>query len=520
MNVLIISAPFYRQADTVLDSLYAFGLYGNMNYKTVFTVNGDLAVSLESYDVVILHYSLIKFPFRYHLPISPDLSIKLRLFTGVKLAMVQDEQRSCMERLQFLNGIKLNHLFSVAPSDVIETLYPARIRNFSVSTILTGYVTNRLLSNWDNSRSESHRALDAVYRGRVLPDWYGDASLLKNDISSEILKVAELANLRVDVSSKESARIYGDNWLNFLRTGYVAVGTPSGSGRLDIYGKYPESFVPSLPQHEVVDSPINADYFVISPKIFEYISSNCLLALTSGRYSEIAIENRHFLTLSDDAENLPEIVEFANSKSGERMRQKCVEEILFNESYHISSYVVLFEEKILSYLSKTNGFYVNASVIEVKGLSQRVKSEFQDSLSSRLKRRLRVATFFFQNCSSMFAVLGLLLSWRMIKGLTQRKLDWNFLEICFFMARASLLSPLINFTVTKINENHLEIAISDPQLYQNVYFKKSDFKQSAINLNLGGIDLAYGFSSDCNVSYFLVEDLILKMSKFNQFDQP
>jgi hypothetical protein len=519
MNVLIISAPFYKQADTVLDSINAFTTYGNMKYKVVFTTNGDITISLGDFDAVILHYSLIKYPFKFKLPLSPELSVKLRLFTGIKVAMVQDEQRSCMERLQFLNGIKLNHLFSVAPADVIEILYPERIRDFTVSTVLTGYITNRLISNWHHSRAENQRDFDAIYRGRVLPDWYGETSLLKNHISDEILKVANLANLRVDVSSNESARIYGENWLKFLTTGYVAVGTPSGSGRLDMYGKYPESFVPNLPENFAVDDPIDANYFVISPKVFEYISSNCLLALTAGRYSEIAIENRHFLALSENAENLPEIVKFSVSKHGESMRLKCVDEILFNKNYHISNYVIQVETIINSLFSRNKDFNATGLSPRFETLTEKVKIEFQDSFSSSLKRRFRSCRYFLQNSALMFSVLGLVLSLRVFKGLLHRTLDWRFVQICFFMVGVTKLDPAITFTITKEDVNEFEILIDDPQLYQGIFFRKSNFGKSKISLNLGAIDVACGLTSNCKIPYSLVQDLVKQINGFNRFDQ-
>ena len=125
MNILVIAGANESQAATVNDSISSLSLYGSLNYKLSRTINGDIEDNLNDFDGILVHYSAISYPFKFHAPLSPSLTLKIRYFKGIKAATVQDEQRASYERLAFLNGLGICHLFSVSPTDLIETLYPS-----------------------------------------------------------------------------------------------------------------------------------------------------------------------------------------------------------------------------------------------------------------------------------------------------------------------------------------------------------------------------------------------------------
>lgn len=138
MKIAIIAAPFSDQASTVRDSISCFFNFGNFDYSLIFLRGGEIRQRLDYFDAVIVHYSVVAFPYRYPLPISSIAALRISKFKGLKLAFVQDEQRSGLERLEFLNSLKINHLFSVAPEEMHEILYPETQRHFSISRVLTG----------------------------------------------------------------------------------------------------------------------------------------------------------------------------------------------------------------------------------------------------------------------------------------------------------------------------------------------------------------------------------------------
>ncbi len=338
MNILILAGPNNPQASTVNDSIYALPRFGQHNYSVLRVVNGDIGQSISNFDGIIIHYSLISHPCKFHLPLNPKSSLQIRFFNGIKVATVQDEQRSGYERLAFLNGLGINHLFSVAPHELYEILYPSHVRNFSISELLTGYVTEEHLRRLQKSKGLGDRPYDVVYRGRKLPEWYGHLGDLKWKISDRLAHRAESNRLRVNVSYREEDRIYGQDWFEFLESGVIAVGTPSGSSFLDLFGKHSETSNYIDPVIMDDGDPINANYTAISPKIFDYIASRNLLALTPGDYSNLIEPRKHFMELDEAANNIEEILEFSSTKSGEDMIDSAVNEILLNPRFHLREY--------------------------------------------------------------------------------------------------------------------------------------------------------------------------------------
>ena len=350
MKIVIVSAPFSAQASTVRDSLESFVKYGNFNYKLITLKRGEINESLEDYDALILHYSCIALPYRYHQPLSAFSSMRIQEFKGLKLALVQDEQRAGYERLRFFNMIGINHLFSVAESNLYEILYPSSKREFSVSTVLTGYISEEHIAVAKRKIPLKARRFDLVYRGRQLPEWMGKTGTIKGEIPKMIAKDSRLTKFAISANSSEESRLYGQSWYDFLQSSRVSICTPSGSDFLDLDGKYPESWIPNLrPQSTQRDAPIAGTYQVISPRFFDSVSAGNLIALTPGLYSNIPMVNS-YIPVSDDLVELPEILKFSQSKSAQKIVDICQKNILENEKLHFSFFVKTIEEKIASAL--------------------------------------------------------------------------------------------------------------------------------------------------------------------------
>jgi hypothetical protein len=350
MKIAIVAAPFSAQASTVKDSLESFIRYGNFKYKIMILKSGEINESLDDYDAVILHYSCIALPYRYHKPLSAFSSMRIQEFKGVKLALVQDEQRAGYERLRFFNMLGLNHLFSVAESDLYEILYPSDRRNFSVSTVLTGYISEEHVAVAKRKIPLTTRQFDLVYRGRKLPEWMGKTGTIKGEIPEMIANDTRLTKFSISAHSSEGSRLYGQSWYDFLQSSRVSICTPSGSDFLDLDGRFPEAWIPNLrPQSTQRNAPIAAKYQVISPRFFDSVSAGNLIALTPGLYSNIPTVNT-YVELSNDLGELPEILKFSQSKSAQKIVDDCQRKILENEKLHFSFFVKTIEAKIMSYM--------------------------------------------------------------------------------------------------------------------------------------------------------------------------
>lgn len=351
MRIAIIHAPYSRQASTVKDSIESFGFYGQHQYTQVQLRHGELDINLHEFDALIVHYSCVAFPYKYFLPISARAAMKIAAFKGIKFALIQDEQRSGFDRLRFLNMLGINHLFSVAESNLHELLYPSRERNFSISTVLTGYVSKEHRAKAARRVPLANRKVDICYRGRQLPNWMGKTATLKGDIPNIIGKLEGMNCYVADLSSEESSRIYSEDWFEFLQRSKVSIGTPSGSDFLDLHGKFTEPWIPaSSVSSESVPDPTPATYQVISPRYFDYVAAGNLVILTPGLYSNIPVQGT-YIEISENLEELPEILQFASTHRAQSMVDKSKDLIISDPKLQYSSFVKTVETSLGNYLA-------------------------------------------------------------------------------------------------------------------------------------------------------------------------
>jgi hypothetical protein len=351
MKVAIIHAPYSYQASTVKDSIESFSLYGQHQYTQVRLRHGELEINLHEFDALIVHYSCIAFPYKYFLPISARAAMKIAAFKGIKFALIQDEQRSGFDRLRFLNMLGINHLFSVAEPNLHELLYPSRERNFSISTVLTGYVSKQHREFATRRVPLCDRKVDISYRGRRLPSWMGKTSMLKGDIPNIIGELDGMKSYVADLSSEESSRIYSADWFEFLQRSKVSIGTPSGSDFLDLHGKFIEPWIPATSvSSECVPDPTPATYQVISPRYFDYVAAGNLVVLTPGLYSNIPVQGT-YIEISETLEELPKILQFASTYQAQLMADKSKDLIISDSKLQYSFFVETIETSLGNHAS-------------------------------------------------------------------------------------------------------------------------------------------------------------------------
>ena len=384
MLIALICDSASLQNSVVAESIECFSKFGNLLYEIVPLQNGNFNKQLDGYDGVFLHYSIIAFPYRYQLPINAENIMKISSFRGPKIAYVQDEQRACFERFNFFQTLGISHLLSVSPDFLHETLYPSKLRNFEVTTVLTGYITDNHVSVAARVQPLNSRHTDILYRARALPEWMGKTGTLKGQIPELVTKALErkVNNYVIDVSNLERDRIYGRKWFERLLDNRVSIATPSGSDYLDLYGKYPERWIKNFEQPSDLKPPVPAKYQVISPRYFDYVSAGNLLALTSGEYSDIPLEGEYF-KLQDDCSNVEEAIEFSLHPDAQKMVNKSMHRVLGDHRYHYSTFVSivenLFYERNIHFQSK--GYEI--SVDQKNTFMQTVHQRFTKPLLNR-----------------------------------------------------------------------------------------------------------------------------------------
>ncbi len=351
-NVLLISKIPPNNATTIEDHVNALVEFSNFTVKNIDVNDPKLYVEISNADCLLLHYSIVAHPYRDDKILSSFLRLHIAKANKPVLHMVQDEQRNALERLRYFETLGVCHLFSVANPEVSDLIYPAELRNFTISTLLTGYAPLSLHA-FPNIKWEQ-RAIDISYRARRLPSWYGKLGFTKSHVNDQLNKVNKELSITIDASCEENDRLYGQNWINFLCNSKVAVGTESGSSIIDMDGRFQESWQVQCDSsvYETVE-PVNANYAAISPRIFEYAAAKCLLALTPGEYSGILLPGIHYFELQPDLSNINELLALMDNKpERELMIERAYEDLILSQKYSYQQMAKEVDAWINIYLSK------------------------------------------------------------------------------------------------------------------------------------------------------------------------
>lgn len=357
-NVLLISKIPPSNATTIEDHVNALVEFSTFKVKNVDISDPNVYIEISNADCILLHYSVIAYPYRDDNIVNSFLRLHIVNANKPVLHMVQDEQRNALERIRYFQTLGVCHVFSVADPEVIELLYPVNLRSFTTSTLLTGYVPVNLQA-FRNTKWEE-RPIDISYRARRLPSWYGHLGFTKSQISDQLNKVKKDLSLTIDASCEENDRLYGQNWIDFLCNSKVAVGTESGSSRIDMDGRFQESWQIQYDSSAFgIVEPVQANYAAISPRIFEYAAANCLLALTPGKYSGILSPGLHYFELQSDMSNFNELLELMEDKvERERMILRAYEELISSSKYSYQQMAKEVDFWINVYISNLNGHNV------------------------------------------------------------------------------------------------------------------------------------------------------------------
>lgn len=311
-------------------------------------------IDLESYDCIIIHYSLIMCSDHY---ISPLTRKKLKNFSGIKICFIQDEYRWVNKTKQVIKDLGINVIFTVVPESKVEKVYPTdEFPAVKKKTILTGYIPDYLQDI--TTRKYSQREVDIFYRGRPLPPWLGRLGYEKIKIAKFFQEIAKNYNLKVDISYLEEGRLYGKDWVRALSGSKSCLGTESGSSIVDFDGKIEQLVKEFLKNNseasfEKIHAQVLKKYEgnvvinTISPRIFEAIVLRTLLILYEGHYSGILRPWEHYVPLKKDHSNIDEILEVIKDNArAEKIIENAYNTIALNPQFFYKHLTEIVGEEI------------------------------------------------------------------------------------------------------------------------------------------------------------------------------
>lgn len=355
VRVLVLCDSRKSHANTVLDHIGAFRRYSRHDVSTFNPVGmrDSVALDLDSFDVVVVHYSLV-------LPLDAYVSTafrdKLRRFRGLKVQFIQDEYRWVDEETAAVRDVGIDILFTCAPEPAAGLLYDTRLPGVRRVETLTGYVPAELEKR--PLRPHDERPLDVAYRGRDLPYWLGRLTQEKTWIAVGFLERSAKYGLRTDIGWRERDRMYGDRWIDFISSSRATLGTESGASIADFDGSVERSVKDYLALHsgapfdEVHDRVLrpyegNVVVNVISPRVFEAAALGTALVMFPGTYSGIISPGDHYIALQKDFSNMDDVVEQLKDRTGLwRLVERTQQDLVASRRWSYESFIRTFDEVI------------------------------------------------------------------------------------------------------------------------------------------------------------------------------
>ena len=316
LNILVLSEFDNRNANVIRDFLFSFNKYSRHRYYYRFDPQSlDSSFDPSAYDVILLFWS-IYYP---GAGLSGEVRQKIARSSACKVLFLQDEYRNVRMYNQVMNDLGIELMFTCVAEKDHKIFYPpARIPSLQATyTVLTGYVPSYLGSQPPDF--DSPRPIDVAYRSRSLPYYLGDLAREKTVIAQKFQEISQTYGFRADISVREEDRIYGDAWVEFLKSARFVLGSASGASVIDFSGDigrncenylaiHPEASYEDVKQRFFADVDGKLVIDTVSPRIFESTALGCTMVMHEGYYGGILEPGKHYICVKKDYSNIQGVV--------------------------------------------------------------------------------------------------------------------------------------------------------------------------------------------------------------------
>lgn len=355
MNSLILYNSTQTYTNTVYEHLNSFSQYSKFNYYFCHhNEDTPFHIKLSFFDAIIMHYS-IRLPFNQ---LHETAVTSIKNFQGKKILFIQDEYDYTKRTWYWIKKLEFHLVFTVVPPAGIPRIYPQEeFPTVKFVSNFTGYVPENLDFSQE-SIPPSQRALTIGYRGRPLPLRYGQLGFEKINIGKQVASYCEKHSISHNIAWTESARIYGYQWYNFIKSCKAMLGSESGSNVFDWDGdlmkrlSYEKKRNPKISNsdlYEKVIRPLEIPKLMnqISPRIFECIACKTVLVLFEGEYSGIIQPDIHYVTLKKDGSNLDEVMKkLSDPLFVDTIAERAYKDIIESGNYSYHKFIKMVDHHI------------------------------------------------------------------------------------------------------------------------------------------------------------------------------
>ena len=349
-NVLVVySLVQHPVRQTIRDALEAFEDYSDARcfFLNLAVRRNPWWLRRVRFDAIVFHTTFLSTRWN-----PPSFLRELERAGGLKgsgrtaVALPQDEFLRSRMVESFADSFGIDHIFSVGSPSTWPQLYPNLGGRVGISQVLTGYLHPRTVARIGRIvESTPERPIDIGYRAWSAEPWLGRHGALKVRIAEAVERAARARGMRVDISTRASDTLTGDDWYRFLASCKYTIGVEGGASVHDADGTVKECsdrYVSSHPGAGVDEVEAacfpgrdgEIDYRAISPRHLECCATRTCQVLVEGEYNGILHPGRHYVPLRADLSNLDEVLDTVQADADrERLVEAAYEDVVASGAY-------------------------------------------------------------------------------------------------------------------------------------------------------------------------------------------
>jgi hypothetical protein len=352
LKILILSTYEGTDANAVRDYLLSFRLHSRHNYYYALDCRRlDGRFDFRPFDVIVMFWDVYL--------LGPELAEVVReqiaRAPAVKVVFLQDEHRDVRRVNEAMAELRIQLAFTCVAEADHRVFYPSETIPTldGLYTVLPGYVPRYL----EESRLDidAPRPLDIGYRSRAMPYYLGDLGQDKTLVAQRFQGLAPTEGLASDISVLERDRLYGRQWVSFLRDCRCVLGTSSGASAIDFTGEIRRACERHLALHpDASYADVKARFFsdadwkvvidTVSPRVFEAAALGCTLVHHGGHYGGILSGDEHYISVRRDYSNVGDVIDRVKDRRFCReMAKRAHRDLIASGRYSFRAFVRWFD---------------------------------------------------------------------------------------------------------------------------------------------------------------------------------
>jgi hypothetical protein len=371
-----------RDAATITDHINAFERYSRFPFWKVNTDQGfPRRLERLSFDAIVVHYSVAASGPSPYLLDKRFLSYLDSADRSYKIAFFQDEHQYCQKRFAFLNDYRFDCVYTCIEHEYFDQTYRRYTDVPSLINYVPAYVHPEMVAAADLLQvPDADREIDVGYRARPTPPFFGRGGVEKVEIGERFLERAD--DLRLDVSTRERDRLYGEDWYRFIANCRGFLGTESGASCVDLEDEVREEYetlaargeevtVERLEQGALGRWDWKVPLRTTSSRHFEAAALRSCQIMYEGHYSGALRPMEHYIPLKKDFSNFDEVISlFRDPQVRHTLTENSYRDLIESGDFSYERFIGRFDQSLIDAGLEPPGVEVERAVVE-RGLTGR-----------------------------------------------------------------------------------------------------------------------------------------------------